>query len=139
LIAPWLAPHDPYVQDLADRNAPPIWYDKGTWLHPLGTEQLGRDYLSRLLYGARISLIIGASVALISGIIGTSMSLYAGYFGGRTDMVVSYLATTRLAMPVILVALGTVAIVGGSLGVVILVQGLLKWDRFAIVMRGATQ
>src|SRR5690606_40410257 len=103
LFAPWLAPHDPYVQDLAYRNAPPIWYDKGTWLHPLGTDQLGRDYLSRLLYGARISLIIGASVALISGAIGTTMGLLAGYFGGRTDMVVSFLVTTRLSMPVILV------------------------------------
>lgn len=139
LLAPWLAPHDPYVQDLAYRNVPPLWYDKGTWLHPLGTDQLGRDYLSRLLYGARISLIIGASVALISGVIGTTMGMLAGYFGGRIDMIVSFLVTTRLAMPVILVALATVAIVGGSLGVVIWVLGLLKWDRFAVVMRGATQ
>lgn len=139
LLAPWLSPHDPYVQDLAYRNVPPFWYDKGTWLHPLGTDQLGRDYLSRLLFGARISLTIGASVAVISGLIGTSMGLLAGYFGGKTDMVVSFLVTTRLAMPVILVALATVAIMGGSLGVVIVVLGLLKWDRFAVVMRGATQ
>ncbi|KAA0890886.1 ABC transporter permease [Pusillimonas sp. ANT_WB101] len=139
LLAPWIAPHDPYTQDLAYRNVPPFWYDKGTWLHPLGTDQLGRDYLSRMLFGARISLTIGASVALISGLIGTSMGLLAGYFGGKTDMAVSFLVTTRLAMPVILVALATVAILGGSLGVVIVVLGLLKWDRFAVVMRGATQ
>ncbi|WP_026638532.1 ABC transporter permease [Bordetella petrii] len=139
LFAPWLAPHDPYYQDLAHRTVPPVWYDKGSWLHPLGTDQLGRDYLSRLLYGARISLLIGASVALISGLIGTALGMAAGYFGGRIDMVVSFLITTRLSMPVILVALATVAIVGGSLWVVILVLGLLKWDRYAVVMRSATQ
>jgi len=139
LLAPWLSPHDPYFQDLTHRTAPPVWYDKGTWLHPLGTDQLGRDYMSRLFYGARISLLIGASVALISGLIGTALGMAAGYFGGRIDMVVSFLVTTRLSMPVILVALATVAIVGGSLWVVIMVLGLLKWDRFAVVMRSATQ
>jgi peptide/nickel transport system permease protein len=140
LLAPWLAPHDPYAQDLANRSVPPFWNaDKGTWLHPLGTDPLGRDYLSRLMYGARISLLIGASVALISGLIGTAMGLSAGYFGGKVDLVVSFLVTTRLALPVILVALATVAMVGGSLWVVIAVLGLLKWDRFAVVMRSATQ
>jgi len=139
LFAPLLAPHDPYAQDLVRRTVPPAWYAKGSWLHPLGTDQLGRDYLSRLIYGARISLLIGLAVAVISGVIGTAMGLAAGYFGGRTDMVVSFLITTRLSMPVILVALATVAIVGGSLWVVILVLGLLKWDRFAVVMRSATQ
>jgi peptide/nickel transport system permease protein len=139
LFASVLSPYDPYVQDLAHRTAPPVWYAQGAWAHPLGTDQLGRDYLSRLLYGARISLLIGASVALISGVIGTTMGLLAGYFGGRTDMLVSFIVTTRLSMPVILVALATVALVGGSLWVVILVLGLLKWDRFAVVMRSATQ
>ena len=139
LLAPWLAPHDPYVQDLLNRNLPPIWLEKGDWLHPLGTDPLGRDYLSRLLYGARISLLIGASVALISGLIGTTMGMLAGYFGGKTDLLVTFLVTTRLALPVILVALATVALIGGSLWVVIGVLGLLKWDRFAVVMRSATQ
>ena len=139
LFAPWLSPHDPYAQDLVNRTVPPFWYDKGSWLHPLGTDQLGRDYLSRLIYGARISLLIGVSVALISGLIGTTMGMLAGYFGGKTDMVVSFVITTRLAMPVILVALATVAIMGGSLWVIIAVLGLLKWDRFAVVMRSATQ
>lgn len=139
IFAPLFSPYDPYVQDLAYRTVPPVWFDKGTWLHPLGTDQLGRDYMSRLIYGARISLLIGLSVALISGLIGTTMGLLAGYFGGRADMVVSFLVTTRLSMPVILVALATVAIVGSSLWVVIMVLGLLKWDRFAVVMRSATQ
>jgi len=127
------------VQDLLNRNLPPIWFEKGDWLHPLGTDPLGRDYLSRLLYGARISLLIGASVALISGLIGTTMGMLAGYFGGKTDLLVTFLVTTRLALPVILVALATVALIGGSLWVVIGVLGLLKWDRFAVVMRSATQ
>jgi peptide/nickel transport system permease protein len=139
LLAPLIAPHDPYVQNLALRNVPPFWYQKGSWLHPLGTDQLGRDYLSRVLYGARISLLIGVSVVLISGIIGTAMGLAAGYFGGKVDLLVTFFVTTRLSMPVILVALAVVAMVGGSLWVVILVLGLLKWDRFAVVMRSATQ
>lgn len=139
IFAPWISPHDPYVQDLANRVAPPVWYAKGTWLHPFGTDQLGRDYLSRIFYGARISLLIGFSVALISGIIGTTLGMSAGYFGGKLDMAVSFMVTTRLSMPVILVALTAVAIVGGSLWVVILVLGLLKWDRYAVVMRSATQ
>jgi peptide/nickel transport system permease protein len=139
IFAPIFSPFDPYVQDLAYRTVPPVWFEKGTWLHPLGTDQLGRDYLSRLLYGARISLLIGISVACISGLIGTTMGMLAGYFGGRADMLVSFLVTTRLSMPVILVALATVAIVGSSLWVVIMVLGLLKWDRFAVVMRSATQ
>lgn len=139
VLAPLLAPHDPYTQDLTRRLVPPIWHDKGTWANPLGTDNLGRDYLSRLLYGARISLLIGFSVMLISGLIGTSLGLVAGYFGGRVDLLISFLITARLAMPVVLVALAVVAMVGGSLSVVILTLGLLKWDRFAVVMRSATQ
>lgn len=139
ILAPVLSPHDPYAQDLAHRLVPPVWYAKGSWLHPLGTDQLGRDYLSRTLYGARISLIIGVSVALISGLIGTALGLAAGYFGGKVDLAVTFLITVRLAMPVILVALAVVAMVGGSLWTVILVLGFLKWDRFVVVMRSATQ
>jgi peptide/nickel transport system permease protein len=138
LFAPVLAPHDPYDQELARRLIPPIWHAKGVWAHPLGTDPLGRDYLSRLIYGAQISLLIGGAAALISGVIGTTMGLAAGYFGGRIDLVVTYLVTVRLSMPVILVALAVVALVGGSLPVVILVLGLLIWDRFAVVMRSVT-
>jgi peptide/nickel transport system permease protein len=139
LLAPLIAPHDPYVQNLKARLIPPFWYPKGNWNHPLGTDNLGRDYLSRLIYGARISLLIGVSAMVISGIIGTGLGLVAGYFGGLTDMVVNFIITARLAMPVVLVALAVVAMVGGSLPVVILTLGLLKWDRFAVVMRSATQ
>jgi peptide/nickel transport system permease protein len=139
LFAQFLAPHDPYAQDLTKRLIPPYWHAKGTWLHPLGTDNLGRDYLSRLLYGARISLLIGLSVMVVSGLIGTVMGVLAGYFGGRIDMAIMFVITARLALPVVLVALAVVAMVGGSLIVVISVLGLLKWDRFAVVMRAATQ
>jgi peptide/nickel transport system permease protein len=139
LLAPLIAPFDPYVQNLKARLIPPFWYPKGNWTHPLGTDNLGRDYLSRLIYGARISLLIGVSAMVISGIIGTGLGLVAGYFGGRVDMVVNFIITARLAMPVVLVALAVVAMIGGSLPVVILTLGLLKWDRFAVVMRSATQ
>ncbi len=139
LLAPLLAPHDPYAQDLTRRLVPPIWHEKGVWANPLGTDNLGRDYLSRILYGARISLLIGLSVMLISGLIGTTLGLIAGYFGGRVDLVISFIITARLAMPVVLVSLAVVAMIGGSLPVVILTLGLLKWDRFAVVMRSATQ
>ena len=138
LLSPLLSPHDPYQQDLMKRLIPPVWDSRGSWEHILGTDHLGRDYLSRLMYGARISLLIGIGAALISGIIGTIMGVMAGYFGGRVDMVVTFMVTVRLSMPVVLVALAVVAIVGGSLQVVITVLGLLLWDRFAVVMRSST-
>jgi len=138
LFAPILAPYDPYHQNLMHRMVPPVWDAKGSWDNILGTDHLGRDYLSRLLYGARISLAIGAVAALISGIIGTTMGVAAGYFGGRVDSCVTFLINVRLAMPVVLVALAVVALFGGSLEVVITVLGLLLWDRFAVVMRSAT-
>ena len=141
LAAPLIAPHDPYDQQLARKLIPPIWHasPKATWTHPLGTDHLGRDYLSRLLYGARISLLIGFAAMLISGVIGTTLGVLAGYFGGRVDMVVNFIVTTRLSMPVVLVALAVVSLIGSSLSVVIWVLGLLIWDRFAVVMRSATQ
>ena len=137
VFAPWLAPHDPYAQSLMDRMQPPVFLG-GDWDHPLGTDHLGRDYLSRLIYGARVSLMIGVIAAAISGIIGTAMGVAAGYFGGRVDAVVTFLINVRLAMPVVLVALAVVAVLGGSLQVVIVVLGLLLWDRFAVVMRAST-
>ncbi|MEZ5716408.1 MAG: ABC transporter permease [Paracoccaceae bacterium] len=138
LLAPVLAPHDPYTQNLAMRMKSPVFLG-GTWEHPLGTDHLGRDYLSRLIYGARVSLLIGVVAATISGLIGTAMGVAAGYFGGRVDAVVTFLINVRLAMPVVLVALAVVAILGGSLTVVIVVLGLLLWDRFAVVMRASTR
>jgi peptide/nickel transport system permease protein len=137
IFAPVLTSHDPYAQDLFARMKPPFWMAGTNPDHVLGTDQLGRDYLARLLYGARISLLIGLVTALISGTIGTLMGVAAGYFGGKVDLFVTFLINVRLAMPVVLVALAVVALFGGSLEVVILVLGLLLWDRFAVVMRSS--
>lgn len=105
----------------------------------LGTDKLGRDMLSRLIFGARISLFIGIAAALISALIGITLGILAGYFGGRVDSVINYLITTRLALPVVLVALAMASLVGGSLTTVVVLLGLLLWDRFAVVTRSATQ
>ncbi|MGE5252877.1 MAG: ABC transporter permease [Planctomycetaceae bacterium] len=139
LLAPILSPHDPYAQSLTTRLTKPFWQAGGTWNHPLGTDHVGRDYLSRLLYGAQISLLIGFCVALISGVIGTALGVAAGYFGGRVDMMITFIITLRLSIPFVLVAVAVVGIVGGSLRVVIIVLGLLLWNRYAVVMRSATQ
>lgn len=139
LLAPLLAPYDPYAQELMNRLKPPMWMDGGSAEHWLGTDALGRDYLSRLIYGARVSLMIGLGTAITSGLIGTTLGVMAGYFGGRVDLVVSFLITTRLSMPVILVALAVVAVIGNSLITVIGILGLLLWDRFAVVVRSATR
>lgn len=140
IFAPFIAPHDPYTQILDDRLIPPAFIDAelADPRYILGTDNLGRDYLSRLIYGARISLLIGLLTVLVSGVIGTVLGVAAGYFGGRVDTVISFLITTRLSLPVVMVALAVVAVAGGSLQVVVLVLGLLLWDRFAVVMRSAT-
>ncbi len=138
IFAPLIAPNDPYAQDLTTRVVPPVWMDGGGWDHLFGTDGLGRDYLSRVIFGARVSLLIGIFVAGISAVIGTVLGVAAGYFGGRVDMVISFIITTRLSMPIVLVALAVVALVGGSVESVILVLGLLLWDRYSVVMRSAT-
>jgi peptide/nickel transport system permease protein len=139
VLAPVIAPHDPYEQDLFKRLLPPFWMEGSDPAHLLGTDNLGRDYLSRLIYGAQISLLIGVCTALLSGIIGSALGVTGGYFGGRVDAVITFIITTRLSMPIVLVALAVVALVGGSLEAVILVLGFLLWDRYAVVMRSATQ
>lgn len=134
LIGPLVYWQDPFTQDVANRIAEPFW-NGGSAVHPLGTDTLGRDYLARLLYGGRISLLIGVLAVSMAAAIGITLGLVAGYFGGRVDLVVRFLITTRLAMPVVLVALSVVATVGNSLTIVILVLGFLIWDRFAVVAR----
>ncbi|MDF2095391.1 ABC transporter permease [Aquibaculum arenosum] len=138
LAAPFIAPHDPYAQDLTKRLLPAVWSENGTWEHVFGTDALGRDYLSRILYGARISFLIGISAALGSCLIGAALGLLAGYYGGRVDSVVTFFVSVRLALPVVLVALATVSLFGGKLWIVVAVLSLLLWDRFAVVVRSAT-
>lgn len=137
IFAPLLAPHDPFAQNLNNRLVPPLWMG-GQPGHLLGTDQLGRDYLSRLIFGARISIIIGVSTVIASGLIGITLGLLGGFYGGRIDDAVMFLITCRLSIPIILVALTVVAMIGSSLTLVILTLGLLLWDRFAVVARTAT-
>ncbi len=142
LFAPALSLHDPATQDLLHRRLPPIWHDwlfgghRAVWTHPLGTDKTGRDYYSRLLYGSRISLLIGIAAVTISGLIGTAMGCLAGYRRGWTDLVVTFAITTRLSMPVVLVALVVVSVYGNTLTILVCTIGLLAWDRFAVVSRG---
>jgi peptide/nickel transport system permease protein len=133
-----LVPHDPFVQDLGKRLVPPAWMEGGSPEHLLGTDQLGRDYLARLVYGARISLLIGTLTVLASATIGTTLGVLGGFFGGRVDDVVLFAITTRLSIPVVLVALAVVGLMGSSLMLVIATLGLLLWDRFAVVARATT-
>ncbi len=137
IVAPAIAPHDPFVQDLNLRLRPPAWMG-GSAEHLLGTDQLGRDYLSRLLYGARISMTIGVFTVITSGLIGITLGVVGGYFGGFADDMVMFVITCRLSIPLILVALTVVAFVGSSLTVVVLTLGLLLWERFAVVSRTST-
>ncbi|MCA3377157.1 MAG: ABC transporter permease [Roseomonas sp.] len=139
IFAPWLAPYDPFTIDLGRRVIPPMWMEGGTSANILGTDQLGRDYLSRLIYGARVSMIIGVATIITSGIIGTFLGVMGGFYGGRVDDAVVFAITARLSIPVVLVALAVAGFSGGaSFTMVILVLGLLLWDRFAVVARSTT-
>ena len=133
-----LIPHDPFTQDLGKRLQPPFWMEGNKPEHLLGTDQLGRDYLARLVYGARISLLIGILTVITSGLIGTTLGVLGGYFGGRVDDCVLFAITCRLSIPVVLVALAVVGLMGSSLTLVVLTLGLLLWDRFAVVARATT-
>lgn len=135
LFAPLIAPADPNAQDLLDRLRPPVWQDGGSAAHLLGTDQLGRDLLSRVVYGTRVSLLVGAGAALLAGLIGTTIGLSSGYFGGWTDRVLMRLADVQLAFPAILLALAVVGFVGSGLWYVVLVLGITGWVSYARVVR----
>ena len=139
IFAPLLAPADPYDQDLTRRLIDPIWGSKGTWDHPLGTDALGRDYLSRIMFGSQVSLMIGFFAAAVSAIVGSCIGMIGGYFGGRIDSFVMYLINVKLALPGLLVALSLVSVFGGSIIALILILSFLFWDRYAVVTRSVTQ
>lgn len=135
LFAPLVAPHDPNTQDLLARLRPPAWLGAGTSDHLLGTDQLGRDLLSRLIYGARVSLLVGLSAALLAGVIGAVVGLVSGFLGGWFDRVLMRVADIQLAFPSILLALAIVGFVGSGLWTVILVLGCTGWVAYARVVR----
>ena len=138
VFAPWVAPHDPFEGSLSQRLTPPVWQEGGTAEHILGTDKLGRDMLSRIIYGARVSLTVSLIAIVVGGVIGTVLGLVSGYFGGRTDAVIMRLVDISLALPTILLALVLVAAVGPSFGTVITVLVVLLWARYARLVRGET-
>jgi peptide/nickel transport system permease protein len=138
VLAPLIVPHDPFAQDLNHRLLPPFWMTGTDAAHLLGTDQLGRDYFSRLIYGARISMLIGVSTVITSGLIGITLGVLGGFVGGRVDDAVLFAITCRLSIPIVLVALAVVGLLGSSLTLLALTLGLLLWDRFAVVARATT-
>jgi peptide/nickel transport system permease protein len=135
LLAPQIAPWDPARQMLMKRLRPPAWEARGLREHPLGTDHLGRDILSRILYGGRISLGVGLSAVTLSALIGVTLGLLAGFYGGRTDAVIMRVADVFLAIPYILLAMGVVFALGPSLLNVILVMAVTRWVQFARIVR----
>jgi peptide/nickel transport system permease protein len=138
LFAPQVAPYDPLQGSLAKRLKPPVWQEGGTIDHLLGTDKLGRDNLSRIIYGARVSLIVSLVAIFVGGVIGTGVGLISGYFGGWVDAVLMRLVDISLSLPTILLALVLVAAVGPSFGTVITVLVVLLWARYARQVRGET-
>ena len=135
VLAPQLAPWDPGKQMLLKRLRPPMWQERGLREHPLGTDHLGRDILSRILYGGRISLGVGLTAVTLSALIGVSFGLVAGFFGGRADALIMRIVDVFLAIPYILLAMGVVFALGPSLLNVILVMAVTRWVQFARVVR----
>lgn len=138
ILAPALAPADPIKNRLIERLTPPAWTRDGSPAHLLGTDTLGRDVASRLLHGARVSLAIAFAAVLLSGIVGVMLGLVAGYYPGRFDDVLMRLGDIQLAFPVLVLAIAVLAVLGASLGNLILVLGLTGWVTFARIVRGET-
>lgn len=133
-----LSRHDPYATSLRLRFRPPVWEaDKGSWEYPLGTDHLGRDVLTRVIYGARVSLAAGVLTVIVAGIVGATIGLVAGFYGGRLDALLMRLADATLAFPIILFALILAVTLGPSFRNVILSVVLVLWARYARVMRSA--
>jgi peptide/nickel transport system permease protein len=135
LVAPWITRYDPTMGRPANRLKPPMWQQAGSREHILGTDQLGRDVFTRLVYGARISLIVGLSTVVISALLGSTLGLIAGYFGGRLGTTLMRLADVQLAFPFLLLAVAVVAVIGTGLLNVVLILGIAGWAGFARVMR----
>ena len=135
LLAPRLAPHDPYIQDVAARLRPPVWAPAGSVDHPLGTDHVGRDYLSRIIYGARVSLAVGVLAVLSSGGLGILAGLAMGFCGRLTDRVLTFLTNLTLTFPFMLLAIAVIALMGSGFVNMILVLGLTGWPIYARVVR----
>jgi peptide/nickel transport system permease protein len=136
IFADWAAPHDPRVGILSERNTPPAWTADGTSAHLLGTDQQGRDMLSRIIHGARVSLLVAAVTLVTGGTVGVVLGLLAGWYGGWVDEIIMRMVDILLALPLILVALVMVVSLGQSLSVILIVLAIWIWPRFARMVRG---
>jgi ABC-type dipeptide/oligopeptide/nickel transport system permease subunit len=136
IFSPQLSPYDPLSQDLRNSKLPPAWSDGGSWDHPFGTDSLGRDLFSRIIYGARVSLSISLFSVLMAGGIGLIIGTFAGYFGGRVDAVIMGAVNLILSLPYLLFVVFIAAILGRSLLNVILIFGITDAPLFARITRG---
>ena len=138
LLADVITVHDPLRGVLRDRLIPPAWLEGGSWTYPLGTDKQGRDLLTRIIYGARISLTVASLTILVGASVGTALGLIAGYFGGWIDRVVSWLIDTFLSLPIVLLALVIVAVIGPSFITIVTIIAITMWAYFARQVRGDT-
>ncbi len=136
VFAPWVSPHDPYEQDLTQRLKPPLTVSPGGERYWLGTDQVGRDVLSRLIHGSRVSLLVGLTVVPISALAGTSMGLISGYRGGKIDELIMRLVDIQMAIPFTVLALAVLVVFGPSTLNLILVLGITGWVNYAKLIRG---
>ena len=136
IFANFLAPHNPEIGSLTARFKPPFWQTGGSTKYLLGTDQLGRDVLSRLIFGARISMVVGITAVLFAGVLGTTLGIISGYLGRGIDQVIMRLTDTWLALPALTFAIFLAAIVGPSMWNIVLILGITYWTRYARVIRG---
>src|ERR1051325_8942836 len=136
IFANQLAPHNPEVGSLTARFKPPFWVKGGSTEYLLGTDQLGRDVLSRLIFGARVSMVVGFTAVIFAGIVGTVLGIISGYLGGWVDQVIMRVTDTWLALPALTFAIFLAAIVGPSMWNIVIILGLTYWTRYARVIRG---
>jgi peptide/nickel transport system permease protein len=136
IFADLLAPHNPEIGSLTARFRPPFWQTGGSAKYLLGTDQLGRDVLSRLIFGARVSMVVGFTAVIFAGTVGTTLGIISGYLGGWVDQVIMRLTDTWLALPPLMFAIFLAAIVGPSMWNIVIILGLVYWTRYARVIRG---
>ena len=138
VFAPWLSPHDPLEQDLLSSFLPPSWQAKGDPVFLLGTDNLGRDIVSRLIYGARTALIVALVAAALAALLGTVLGMLAGFYGGKTDMLISRAVDIWMSFPAVLLSIVLVAVIGAGLHAVIIAIVIIDWTRFCRVIRAET-
>jgi peptide/nickel transport system permease protein len=136
LLAPFIAPYDPETTDLRARNTPPAWESGGSTAHLLGTDPVGRDMLSRMIYGARVSLFVAFTVTVLATIIGVTFGMLAGYYGGVIDEALMRIADLFLVFPFILLAITVIAVLGSGLRNMLIVLVVTGWVQHARLVRG---